>query len=276
MLNPKEIANAQPLATERPAKPIKVGSIVTKGHIRVSRKPGLQVVATPAPFSGKIAASNTDMQAPAVAPSNASLAADNLGRPADSQLSDAPHPSDCDILAVAGSSMKLIKLIAAATVSTLAAITLTFLQFSGPEKESPGQGSASFLSSNPVIAAADASTLPATATAMVSESAGRDSADLVAQITAGTLAALRNGSVKTPDQTPETPPQAALKSTGIGEVNGLYAMVLTALQQGQSHQYIDQLVNEAHRSNKVAVPAVLLTASGEVDTTALLTLFGKE
>lgn len=62
----------------------------------------------------------------------------------------------------------------------------------------------------------------------------------------------------------------------MAEASGLYAMVLTALQQGQSPQYIDQLINEAHRANKVAVPTLLLTASGEVDTTALLTLFGKQ
>jgi hypothetical protein len=172
--------------------------------------------------------------------------------------------------------MKLIKLIAAAAVSTLAAITLTFLQFSGPEKEPSGQRSASFLSSNPVIAAADARTLPTTATAMTSGSAGRDGADLVAQMTAGTLAVLRNGTPKNPEKTSQTSGQTPEQTTGMAEASGLYAMVLTALQQGQSPQYIDQLINEAHRANKVAVPTLLLTASGEVDTTALLTLFGKQ
>ncbi len=276
MLNPKEIANALPLATEGPANSIKVGSIVTKGHIRVSRKPGLQVVTTPAPLSRPIAATNTDVETPAVAASNPIPGAADLGRLGDTRLPASPKPSVCDTSPADGPPMKLIKLIAAAAVSTLAAITLTFLQFSGPEKEPSGQRSASFLSSNPVIAAADARTLPTTATAMTSGSAGRDGADLVAQMTAGTLAVLRNGTPKNPEKTSQTSGQTPEQTTGMAEASGLYAMVLTALQQGQSPQYIDQLINEAHRANKVAVPTLLLTASGEVDTTALLTLFGKQ
>ena len=278
MLKPKKIANAVPLATQGPASPIKVGSIVTKGHIRVSRKPGkpgLQVVATRDALSEPIFASNTDSQTPAGAPSQPIF-----GGADDALFSGDPHPSASEVLPPAGHPMKLIKLIAAAAVSGIAAITLTFLQFSGPEKEFSSQRSASLLSSNPVIAAAGAGTLPATATARASGATGQDTADLVAHITAGTLAALRNGPVKTPDKTTETSPQPAAQATGAAtgaaDSNGLYAMVLTALQQGQSHQYIDQLVNEAHRSDKVAVPSLLLTASGEVDTVALLTLFGKQ
>ncbi|WP_083100477.1 hypothetical protein [Pseudophaeobacter leonis] len=184
--------------------------------------------------------------------------------------------------------LKLIKLIAAAAVSGIVAITLTVLQFSGPEKELSGPRSAALLSANPVMAAAGAGTLAATATAGTSGATGQDTADLVSHITAGTLAALRNGTAKNPDKSTETSPQPLAQetsqvtgtttgaATGTADTNGLYALVLSALQQGQSHRYIDQLVNEAHRSDKVAVPSVLLTTPGEVNTLALLTLFGKQ
>ncbi|WP_297340802.1 hypothetical protein [Pseudophaeobacter sp.] len=165
--------------------------------------------------------------------------------------------------------MQMIKLIAAAAVLGVAAIVLTFLQFSGSEDAVQDQPLAASQGGSRGVATAGASTLPAASGALGGTLAGGDSADIVAQITAGTLAALRSGQVKTP-----AAPATAQAPLGLDQTNGLYAMVLTALQQGQSRQYIDQMVNEAHRTQRVQVPALLLTSAGEVNTTALLTLFG--
>ncbi|MEP2716519.1 hypothetical protein [Pseudophaeobacter sp.] len=175
--------------------------------------------------------------------------------------------------------MKLIKLIAAAAVLGIAAIALTFLQFSGSGEAANSQNLSAIQRFNPVISAAGASPLTDAASVPEAASGTQDSSALVAQITAGTLAALRSTSAQTA-QTPAIPANvsgsgaAAASPVVTGEANGLYAMVLAALQQGQSTQYIDQMVNDAYRNQQVAVPAVLLTASGEVNTPALLTLFG--
>lgn len=62
-------------------------------------------------------------------------------------------------------------------------------------------------------------------------------------------------------------PQAALKPSS--DVK-LETMILGALKQGQSEDYIDALVNDAADTGKVAVPDSLITADGRVDTSALL------
>ncbi len=256
------------------AKPVKLNAVVTKGHIRVVPKPGLKVVTTGKAdtISPDVSPTQTVRSEPeTVAPDSLDLevtpAAPAPSVPWNDGFSEAPREAqsiESELLPSQGPSMKMIKLIAAATVLGVAAIALTFLQFFGSEAETQGEGQVATQSFSPVISAADASTLPANATSATDG----NSADIVAQITAGTLAALRNGSTETSST------GVAATPTAMGEGNGLYAMVLTALEQGQSRQYIDQMVNDAHRSQQVEVPAVLLTSSGEVNTGALLTLFG--
>ncbi|WP_162930140.1 hypothetical protein [Pseudophaeobacter sp. EL27] len=256
------------------AKPVKLNAVVTKGHIRVVPKPGLKVVAT-----GKADTASppeTVMSEPeTVAPDSLDLevtpAAPAPSMPWNDGFSEAPREAqsiESEPLLSQGPSMKMIKLIAAATVLGVSAIALTFLQFSGSKGETQGEGQVAAQSFNPVISAAGASTLPAVSALATTSATGGNSADIVAHITAGTLAALRNGSTETSSTGVAATPVAT------GESNGLYAMVLTALEQGQSRQYIDQMVNDAHRSQQVEVPAVLLTSTGEVNTGALLTLFG--
>ena len=50
----------------------------------------------------------------------------------------------------------------------------------------------------------------------------------------------------------------------------LEALVVQSLREGQSDAYIDALVNEAARSGEVAVPKILVTEDGRVDTAVLL------
>ena len=50
----------------------------------------------------------------------------------------------------------------------------------------------------------------------------------------------------------------------------LDAIVVQALQEGQSDDYIDALINAAAASGDVAVPEILVTSDGRVDTAVLL------
>ncbi len=89
---------------------------------------------------------------------------------------------------------------------------------------------------------------------------------LVARMTAGTLAALRSS--------PSQPgPTLSASTSGADEGSALFRMVRTAAAQGQSEAYIHQLVNAAYQQKKVAVPASLIRADGEVDTATILALF---
>ncbi|HKK87015.1 MAG TPA: LysM domain-containing protein [Roseovarius sp.] len=62
-------------------------------------------------------------------------------------------------------------------------------------------------------------------------------------------------------------PQPAPKVTGDTR---LETMILSALKQGQSEDYIGALVNDAADKGKVDVPESLITSDGRVDTSALL------
>ena len=50
----------------------------------------------------------------------------------------------------------------------------------------------------------------------------------------------------------------------------LRTLVVTALREGQSDDYIDALVNEAAATGRVTVPEVMVTSDGRVDTAVLL------
>src|SRR6056297_2139654 len=64
-----------------------------------------------------------------------------------------------------------------------------------------------------------------------------------------------------------TTADAAPKVTGAMR---LETMILSALKQGQSEDYIGALVNDAADKGKVDVPESLITSDGRVDTSALL------
>ncbi|GAA6197948.1 hypothetical protein NBRC116598_33930 [Pseudophaeobacter arcticus] len=284
MLQSLEIS-ADDTAPAVPApKPVKLNAVVTKGHIRVVPTPALQVVDPHPSDAANLGASSSDFAAPDTGPfepmtadqgssvqeGHSAEASQSASWSAElAEASAASSPIDSTLLLPPGLSMQMIKLIAAAAVLGVAAIVLTFLQFSGSDDAVQDQPLAASQAGSRGVATAGASTLPAASGALGGTLAGGDSADIVAQITAGTLAALRSGQVKAP-----AAPATAQAPLGLEQTNGLYAMVLTALQQGQSRQYIDQMVNEAHRTQRVQVPALLLTSAGEVNTTALLTLFG--
>lgn len=287
MLQSLEIS-ADDTAPAMPApKPVKLNAVVTKGHIRVVPTPALQVVDPHPSDAANLGASSSDFVAPdtgsfepvtadqdsSVQEGHSAEASQSASWSAElAEASAASSPIDSTLLLPPGLSMQMIKLIAAAAVLGVAAIVLTFLQFAGSDDAVQDQPLAASQGGSRGVATAGASTLPAASGALGGTLAGGDSADIVAQITAGTLAALRNGQVKAPAA--PAAPATAQAPLGLDQTNGLYAMVLTALQQGQSRQYIDQMVNEAHRTQRVQVPALLLTSAGEVNTTALLTLFG--
>lgn len=230
-------------------------------------KPGLQVVSS---------------TSPTVEPASTSL--DNTladdAMPLDEEIwHEQATPKQMDGLAgdveASEPPAKLMKLIAAAAVLGIAAIGLIVLQFSG----------------GPSASNADQNLLVNAAEAAPSESASREplvqdqnateqepTSALVAQIAAGTLAALRNGQSTGADTAAVGVSAHAgpspISNQGSAAGNGLYSMVLVALEQGQSVSYIDRMVNEAYQANEVTVPDLLLTATGEVNTKALLALFG--
>jgi nucleoid-associated protein YgaU len=80
--------------------------------------------------------------------------------------------------------------------------------------------------------------------------------DGLRDLTAGALAGIRQA---TGQADPNATPQTALQ-----------ALVVRALQDGQTDAYIDTLVNEAARSGSITVPEALVTAEGRVDTYLLL------
>jgi len=81
-----------------------------------------------------------------------------------------------------------------------------------------------------------------------------------------------------PEQTPSAAPveQAATSpaaDTGRAAATdgaGLEQMILGALRQGQSEDYIDAMVNDAADTGAVDVPSTFLTAEGRVDTSSIL------
>jgi phage tail protein X len=79
----------------------------------------------------------------------------------------------------------------------------------------------------------------------------------------------------TPDiETARTPEQTAsqkpAKTTARPKTKTLETMVLSALKQGQSEEYITALVSDAADKGKIKVPESLITSDGRVDTSALL------
>lgn len=246
-----------------------VNTVVAKGNIRVSPRRKLQVVASSeTPESTDESLSHkVETIPPAVSP--------RVEEPSEA-ISWAPVEKNAiedqqleQIQTSNGSPMKLIKLIAAAAALGVTAIALAFLQFSDADEAAhTAENTAAPL--NPVVTAAVASTPTGpTAASGVLDSDGND---LVAQITAGTLAALRKNAESAKAQA--TLASAEPTTTGGStSKNALYNMVLQAIEQGQSVQYIDRMVNEAHQNKSVTVPALLLTDNNRVDTQALLTLF---
>ncbi len=83
--------------------------------------------------------------------------------------------------------------------------------------------------------------------------------DYIAQITSGTLAALRGTDAGTTG--------AAEAETLTGTITGV---VRDALAQGQSKEQIDKLLNEAVQSRSITLPDSLIRPDGSVDTGAIL------
>lgn len=274
-----------PLVTSAGRQLFQVNSVVTKGKIRVAPRPGLQVVTSNTAETEDVAdvadAAGHEALNSASWLQEAEISADEAEARPGALKSDASHIGDPDISdpdAPDGPPMKLIKLVAAAAVLGVAATVLAVLQFAGSGDEALAEQNAAAA----VVGVANAATVElSTDSGLV----GQDGSDIVAQITAGTLAALRTtpntgsktgqvaGAVKASASASDPVPVAIGQAITTEAPNALYAMVLQAVQQGQSAYYIDQMVNEAYRANQVVVPAVLLTASGAVDTKTLLTLF---
>ncbi|AHD07818.1 hypothetical protein [Phaeobacter gallaeciensis] len=172
----------------------------------------------------------------------------------------------------------IVKLGAAAAVLGFFAVGLAVLQF-GPDETADTAGDqprVARLLTPQALAGLDPSATPTERaaaeellTAAVETAAPLSAEDaMVAQMTAGTLAALRRGSAATPSAEAAQPaPPAAQAHTA------LYSLVLRAVGQGQSPAYIDQMVNDAYRSETITVPAALIGVDGRVDTATILALF---
>ena len=100
--------------------------------------------------------------------------------------------------------------------------------------------------------------------------------DIVARMTAGTLAALRSQPASPAASAPPETGTAADPTAGTAantESSALYALVLKAVNQGQSEAYVDQLLNEALRAGEISVPQALIRKDGSVDTATILAVF---
>lgn len=67
----------------------------------------------------------------------------------------------------------------------------------------------------------------------------------------------------------------AASEVELTSVSNLAKIVVTAMEQGQSEAYIQQLLNEAQANGEIRVPAPLLRPDGSVDTGTILSLFSK-
>ncbi|MFV1591890.1 hypothetical protein VWZ88_04885 [Phaeobacter sp. JH20_36] len=172
----------------------------------------------------------------------------------------------------------IAKLGAAAAVLALFAVGLAVLQFGSDDVTEPAAAKprvAQLLTPqalaglDPTATSAERAAAEELLTAAVETAAPLSAEDaLVAQMTAGTLAALRRGSQTATAAQPAAPAPAASQAH-----TALYSMVLRAVGQGQSPAYIDQMVNDAYRSQSITVPAALIGADGRVDTATILALF---
>ncbi|GLO68496.1 hypothetical protein MACH17_00130 [Phaeobacter inhibens] len=172
----------------------------------------------------------------------------------------------------------IMKLGAAAAVLGFFAVGLAVLQF-GPDETADTAGDqprVARLLTSQALAGLDPSATPSERaaaeellTAAVETAAPLSAEDaMVAQMTAGTLAALRRGSAATPSAEVVQPATPASQAH-----TALYSLVLRAVGQGQSPAYIDQMVNDAYRSETITVPGALIGADGRVDTATILALF---
>lgn len=271
MLKPSGISKADPRSSVGSSKPVKINSVITKGKVRVTPKPGLQVVASTEPQDSVEASVVEPVLEKEASPSF--ISSGRLSRveaawqPEDNTEASSPQSLDG---ATNEPPLKLVKLVAAAAVLGVVTLGLVVLQFTGASSE--GANAQERTANTEIAPAPSARTLEIAETLQVDPQQEQSSA-LVAQIAAGTLAALRNGQSGGPGSTAVEAPSVSSQSGA--PQGGLYGMVLSALEQGQSERYIDQMVNEAYRAQKVTVPALLIKASGDVDTKALLTLFGE-
>lgn len=92
-----------------------------------------------------------------------------------------------------------------------------------------------------------------------------DENDFVAQMTAGTIAALRTSST------------AATPADTVGEAKlaaaTLFSMVLDATAKDLSQPEIDHMLNMAYENGTIKVPEPFLLSSGRVNTNAIMTTF---
>ncbi|NIZ14087.1 hypothetical protein [Phaeobacter sp. HF9A] len=160
----------------------------------------------------------------------------------------------------------------------LGGLALQFIGEEGaaPQTEVATAESGSFSEDLARLVAAPASAADGQNTAgqpIPSASAGltASSEDMMAKMTAGTLAVLR-GSGRT-EGGAATATVAPAPTSDAAAGSELLRMVMTAHEQGQSDAYIDRLLNDAYSRQAITVPAGLIGADGRVDTATILSLF---
>ncbi len=68
-------------------------------------------------------------------------------------------------------------------------------------------------------------------------------------------------------------PTAAQAQQERSAMNSLFGIVTNALNEGQSEEYVSQLLNDAQSRGQVQIPDALLRADGSIDTATILMLF---
>lgn len=171
-------------------------------------------------------------------------------------------PHDAPLKAVQagtnGPSYKMLIVAAAALVVVIAGLSI-WSGVSGPQEAvATAPVVAEPVAEQPVVAVQTAE--PISQVASVSEN------DFVAQMTAGTIAALRSGT------TAHSEP-AAVESDAKLAAATLFSMVLDATAKDLSMPEIDHMLNVAYTDGSIKVPAPFLLSSGRVNTGAIMTAF---
>lgn len=251
-------------------KTAKIEAISGSGNIKVALK------SKPSGGSATVQSIEVERQAKA-ARSDQEAAPKAVPFPKQARIHETPQPAAAFGPATGkmGVSQNSVLIIAAAAVGIviLGLVGLGVAGSDGPQATASLTATAEVGDASSAIGTVTASqtALQVTKAAETSVEPLSASDQMIAKMTAGTLAALR-GKPASEASTPE--PAATAAETAA--VSALYNLVITAVSQGQSETYIDQLVNDAYANAQIAVPKGLILADGRVDTKAILALFVAE
>lgn len=179
-------------------------------------------------------------------------------------------------LAEAGSSDSKRRLMLVGGTGALVLLILGMMLFGGSDETAPvaqAPVAETTVAAEPIVTT-EPTVTPAPVvepvTSVASTTTSTETNDATQQLMGGIISALRTS--EAPAAIEAAP---AATDSQLTSVSNLAKIVVTAMEQGQSEGYIQQLLNEAQARGDIVVPAPLLRADGTVDTATILSLFAK-